>query len=133
MGKISMFFLASIFLFSGCASMFNDDRFSLVANSPAGEDIKVEVTTSEGTYMTKLPATIVAQPSNDGVSIRVIDKCYDPSVTEVDKGITGSFWMNVFNGGVGFLIDWATGDMWDYPSYTQVITSKKAECEKIAN
>jgi hypothetical protein len=60
--------------------------------------------------------------------VKVIDECYEPTIAKADKGVTGSYWVNIFNG-IGFLIDWATGDMWYYPSHMQVITSKKADCE----
>lgn len=116
-------------LVSSCASMFNDSRMSIVANPSNGEDgIKVEVITAEGAYFTKLPATIVTEPSNEGIKIRVVDKCYDPTEKEVEKSITGSYWVNILNYGIGFLIDWGTGAMWEYPKSTQVIVNQKQEC-----
>jgi hypothetical protein len=97
------------------------------ANSSNGKEVKVNITTPSGTYMSKLPATIVAEPSTfKGVSIQVLDDCYDPSITEVNRGITMSYWANIFNGW-GFIIDPLTGAMWKYNNMVSVTVNEKRE------
>ncbi len=91
------------------------------------EGIKVEVKTSSGSYPTRLPATVAAESSNEGVQVTVIDKCYDRTVTNINKGVTPSYWANLLNGW-GFLIDWATGKMWKYDTSTYVVLNKKTGC-----
>jgi hypothetical protein len=76
--------------------------------------------------MSKLPTTIIAEPSTfKGVGIQIMDDCYDPSVMEVNKGVTPSFWANVFNFGSGFLIDALTGSMWKYSNQVSVPVTEK--------
>lgn len=107
--------------------MFNSGSQTMQANASNGKEVKVNITTPSGTYMSKLPATIVAEPSTfKSVSIQVQDDCYDPSITEVNKGITTSYWANIFNGW-GFLIDPLTGAMWKYNNMVSVTVNEKRE------
>ncbi len=111
---------------SACSTMFNSGSQTIIARSTGGkEGIQVEVTTPSGAYTTKLPATIAAESSWDGVKVRVIDKCYDSTATEVNKGITLSFWANIFNSGVGFFVDLATGKLWKYDTNVSVPVNAK--------
>ncbi len=124
--KILTPIIAAIVLSSGCSTMYNSGTQTILARSVDGnQGIKVEVTSSSGTYPTQLPATIAAEPSNDGVQIRVVDSCYDNTQMEVGKSITPSYWVNILNGW-GFLMDWGTGKMWKYNSNVAVPVNKKA-------
>jgi hypothetical protein len=126
--KTKLALLSSIVLLSGCSTMFNNgSQTMMVRGSDSQEGVKVEVQSSDGVYPTRLPATIVASPSNEGVKVTVTDKCYDRTVTTVKKRVTPSYWANILNI-YGFGIDWATGDMWKYDSNTTVILHKKEEC-----
>lgn len=119
--------LSAVVVLSGCGTMFNSGSQTMQANSSNGKEVKVNITTPSGTYRSKLPATIVAEPSTfKGVSIQVLDDCYDPSITEVSKGITMSYWANIFNGW-GFLIDPLTGAMWKYNNMVSVTVNEKSE------
>lgn len=114
-------------LFSGCGTMFNSGSQSIRAVSTNDKEIKVNITTPSGSYTSKLPTTIVAEPSTfRGVSIQVQDDCYESTQLEVNKSIAGSYWANIFNYGLGFLIDPLTGAMWKYNNLVAIpVTDKR--------
>ncbi len=123
--QIITFLFLSIMI-SSCATMFNSGSQTMLAKASGNQEgIEVEVTTPSGSYSTKLPATIVAEPSsNDEVTIKVVDKCYDSMEKIVDKSVTPSFWLNTLNVYGGFILDWATGKMWKYDSNIIVPVNK---------
>jgi CDP-glucose 4,6-dehydratase len=74
-------FTLSLFLaVCSCATVFNSGSQTMIANpsNVDAEGVVVDVTTSSGSYKTKLPATIISAPSTfSDVKIRVSDKCYE--------------------------------------------------------
>lgn len=112
--------LLSSFLGSGCASVYNSGGQTVLARHVDGkENIAVEVKTPDGAYMAKLPTTIVAESAYSGIQIRVTDKCYDNSLTNVKTSVTPAFWANfllIYGFPIGMLIDAGTGKMWKYNS-----------------
>ncbi len=111
-----------------CATMFSNDDATIMASSANNKTgIEVQIESSSGLYKTELPATITAGPSQEGVVITVTDKCYDRTETKVRKTVRGVYWVNILNGW-GFLIDWLTGNMWDYRSTVTVLTDEKEKC-----
>jgi hypothetical protein len=120
--------LSAVVALSGCSTMFNSGSQTIQAVASNGKDIKVNITTPAGTYTSKLPATIVAEPSTfKGVSIMVQDDCYDPTQLNVNTSIAPSYWANIFNAGYGFLIDPFTGAMWKYNNMVSVPVNEKRE------
>ncbi|MCL9782955.1 hypothetical protein M9194_16115 [Vibrio sp. S4M6] len=118
---------ASVLTLSGCSTMFNSGSQTIVATAP-DKNVNVDVTTASSTYQTTLPTTIVTAPSSTrDVTIKVDDKCYKNTSVTVNKSVTPSYWANILNGW-GFLIDYATGDMWKYDSQVLVPTEKKTDC-----
>jgi len=118
---------ASAVTLSGCSTLFNSGSQTIVATSP-DKNVNVDVTTASSTYQTTLPTTIVTDPSSTrDVTIKVNDKCYKDTSVTVHKSVAPSYWANLLNGW-GFLIDYATGDMWKYDSQVLVPTEKKTDC-----
>jgi hypothetical protein len=132
MKKLSM--LCFCFLLAGCSTMFNSGSQTIQVTTTTGKEVSVNVTTSSGSYATKLPTTIVAEPATfQDVSVQVNDDCYDPVQINVSKRITLSYWVNILNGW-GFLIDPLTGAMWKYNNHVSVPVSKKKDAPaKCAN
>ena len=127
MKKIIIISSLIAFVFSGCSTMFND-KAQAVKISSNDKDVKVLIFTSNGTYRTKLPATMSIEPSNCGVNIIVIDPCYENTTIKVNRHITPSYWANIFNYGIGFIIDFANGNMWRYDENTSIPLIKKQNC-----
>ncbi|CAH0541966.1 hypothetical protein [Vibrio marisflavi] len=128
---IALGIAASVVTLSGCSTMFNSGSQTIVATSP-DKNVNVDVTTASSTYQTTLPTTIVTNPSSTrDVTIKVNDKCYKNTSVTVHKSVTPSYWANILNGW-GFLIDYATGDMWKYDNQVLVPTEKKADCDTVA-
>src|SRR4051812_49294725 len=95
-------FAACLMLFAAqnCASVFNAGSQSIVANASGDkENIKIEVTTPNGSYRSQLPTTIVTSPSSfTPTIITVKDKCFEQTQINVGKSITPSFWVNFLFG-----------------------------------
>lgn len=129
--KIIGIILVCSIVTSGCASIYNAGGQTILARSGDNkENIAVEITTPSGAYTAKLPTTIVAESAHSGVQIRVTDKCYDNSLTNVNTSVTPSFWGNfltLYLFPVGMLIDGATGKMWKYDNNTLVHTTYKCQ------
>ncbi len=116
--------LVLTFLISGCSTMYNSGSQSIRVFGKEGT--KVLVTTPDGTYDSKLPTTVVAEPGWEDVTVKVDDGKYEPSSNKVGKSITPSFWANILNGGLGMLVDLGTGKLWKYDNNIQVqVTEKK--------
>ena len=116
-------------LSSGCSTMFNSDSQTLIVR-PSNADhkgAKVEVTTSDGSYRSELPATIVSSSSYEDVAVRVVDDCYAESRAVAGKSITPSFWANLLFW-PGFIVDALTGKFWKYDSSVVVQTEKQSDC-----
>jgi len=133
---VKKFFLIAISVtsLSACATMFNGGTQTIVVNptNPEHEPM-ARITTSEGSVLTQLPATVASSPSTfTNVEVSIQDKCYEPITVEVGKTIAGSYWANIFNVwayAIGFLVDPLTGYMWNLDSQVTVPTRKKKECE----
>jgi len=125
----NLFYIASTLAITSCATMFNSGSQSLVANSSDGSEVAVIVTTSSGSYKTKLPATIVTAPSSFAdTTIKVVDVCYNQTELTVKKSITPSFFANILFGlasPIGFAIDYADGTMWKMDRNVIVPLDKK--------
>lgn len=119
--------LSGVISLNGCSTMFNNGSQSITAAATNGKEVRVNVTTPSGSYIAKLPLTIVAEPSSfSGISILVQDDCYETAQTIVNKGVTPSYWANIFNL-YGFLIDPLTGDMWKYSNMVNVPVTEKRD------
>ena len=123
------FVIIIIFVVSSCSTMFNNGSQSFQVRSSNSEKVKINVSTPDGTYDTATPATIVTSPSSfQNVVVKVIDECYEPTTLTVNKGITPSYWANIFNI-YGFFIDPFAGTMWKYDLQTNIPVSKKQDSE----
>jgi len=117
---------------TGCSSMFNSGSQTVILN-PSNPDYnaKIKVTTSYGSYQTRLPATISSSPSSfNNVVIETDDKCYDKLTMTVGKTVTASYWANIFNF-YGFFIDPLTGAMWNLDNQVSVPVQKFDECSEV--
>lgn len=130
--KKSLLILATLFAVSSCATMFNGGSQTILANpsNVSDEGVTVDVSTSSGSYKTKLPATIVSSPSTfSEVVIRVRDKCYEENQVQVKKSVTPSYWVNILIW-PGLIIDAMDGYMWKFDSQVIIPTNKIANCKK---
>jgi hypothetical protein len=125
--------ILSLLVLQNCASIFNGGSQSIVATASGDVDnIPVEITTSDGSYRSKLPTTIVTSPSSfNDTTIVVKDKCYEETQMKVNKSITPSFWSNILFGGlIGMSIDYFSGHMWKMDRHAVVPLNENGECKK---
>ena len=130
MKKIILSLIAISFV-SSCSTVFNGGSQTILANpsNVSDEGVVVDVTTTSGTYKTKLPATIVSAPSTfSDVRIEVSDKCYENTSVKVNKSVTPSYWVNILIW-PGLIVDALDGYMWKYDNHVMVPTTKTS-CKK---
>jgi hypothetical protein len=127
--KITLLITSTISIAS-CATMFNGGSQTIIVNPTNPDDNpKVKITTSDGSYMAKLPATVSSSPSTfNEVIIDVQDECYQPLSVRVGKTITASYWANIFNI-YGFFIDPLSGAMWKLDSQVAVPAQEIENCK----
>ena len=127
LSKFTFVFLLLSFALGGCSTMFNSGSQTIVATTTNGKEVKVKITTPSGSYLGKIPSTIVAEPSSfHNVSIEVIDDCYDKSAVFVNSRVTPSYWANLLNY-IGLFIDPLTGAMWKYDNQVTVQVTEITE------
>ena len=118
--KSAAILIVSIFLFSGCATIFTKTTYPLFVNTePSGA--KVVITNKKGleVYSGNTPATMKLKSSSGFFSkaeyyLKFSLQGYDTKIVTVSSSIEGWYWGNILLGGVlGMLIiDPATGAMW---------------------
>ena len=110
--------------------MFNSGSQTVIVH-PTNPDhnAKVTVTTSNGSFLSKLPATISSSPSSfTDVTVSVSDECYNDMTITVGKSVAVSYWVNILNI-YGFFIDPLTGTMWNLDSQVTMPVQKKETTE----
>jgi len=125
----------AILALSGCSTMFNSGSqpISLRPDSPDGDGISVEVRQSGTYFSAKLPTTIDVSPGWKEVSVQVSEKCFEQRPVQVQRSVSGTYWLNIFNGGWGFILDAATGTMWSYDNAVRVPIKKIDGCSDHAS
>ncbi len=113
--------LISLSFFS-CSLMFNGGH--QVIRITGQEGAKVQISTSNATYVDKLPAVVIAKSSKSNIVVRAVDDRYSAAIAIVDKSITLSFWANILFP-YGFIVDFVTGSFWNYDDITNVIVVEK--------
>ena len=112
--------------------MFNSGSQSISVVGGNGEEgIAIQVTTPDGVYRSKLPATVITTPSTfSPTEIKVVDKCYDEITVRINKSVTPSFYANIFNYCIGCIVDPLTGAMWKMNNHTVVPLTKRDSCRR---
>ncbi len=118
--KMTAITMASIFLFSGCASIVSKSTYPLSINS-SPSNARVSITNEEGTeiYLGNTPATVELKAgakffSKAKYQVKFSSLGYDDKIVPITSKIDGWYFANLLLGGViGMLIiDPATGAMW---------------------
>jgi len=118
--KVTTILMASIFLFSSCATIFTKTTYPLAVNTePSGA--KVVITNKKGieVFRGETPTSLKLKSSNGffskaEYSLKFTLPGYKEKTVTVSSSIDGWYWANILLGGViGMLIvDPATGAMW---------------------
>ena len=123
------FLILLVFFASSCASMFGESQQMITIETSNGEKAKAVVTTPDATYKKEIPTQLTINKGWGDVRIQVDDPCYQSNSVEVGWGIEPAFWLNIFNGYIGWFIDVATGSFWEYES-TAVVELNKSNNEE---
>ena len=122
---VSLVFLS----ITACSTLFDHgaQRIMLTASNNQ-EGMRVQVNDPEVTYFATLPIMIATTPSSfSSLTVKVVDECYEPTLTKASSHVTPSYFMNLWNL-YGFVIDWGTGRMWTYDTHLAVKAQKRSSC-----
>jgi hypothetical protein len=118
--KMTAIIMASVFLFSSCASIVSKSTYPLSINS-SPSNAKVSITDKKGKeiYLGNTPATVKLKAGTGFFSkaeyqVKFSSPGYDDKIVPITFMLDGWYFGNLFLGGVlGMLIiDPATGAMW---------------------
>lgn len=118
--KMTAIFMATVFLFSSCASIFSKSNYPLIINSTPS-DARVSIIDKKGKeiYLGNTPATVKLKAgagffSKAEYQVRLSSPGYDEKIVPITFKIDAWYFGNILIGGVlGMLIiDPATGAMW---------------------
>lgn len=127
---MKIFFLVTVILLSGCATMFHGRTQTVNVIPTNGEDTDIELTNKEGTKELTIPTTVVLQKGKGDVIIKVNENnCHYPSTQNYKQRMDLVFLANYLNLSIGSTTDSATGAMWYYDDNMVVPVSKKEKCE----
>ena len=101
---------ASVFLFSGCASILNDKEQAINVNTSTGKSISGTVNGQSFTA-----PGVVYVPRENKNKVFTTDEPGCAKETVADKSVDGVFFVNILSGGVfGSTTDYGTERMWKY-------------------
>jgi len=109
--------------------MYGRSEQTISIQTSTGETAKAEIDTPDGKYTTDIPTKLTAEKGWGGITIEVVDECYNRSTTEVSSAIDNAFWLNAFNGFTFFWWDLLTSSMFEFDQTTVVDLDKKVECK----
>ena len=109
--------------------MFGRSEQTISIQTSSGETAKAEIDTPDGKYTTEIPTKLTAEKGWGGITIEVVDDCYNRSTTEVSSAIDNAFWLNWFNAFFFSWIDLLTSSMFEFDQTTVVDLDKKVECK----
>ena len=109
--------------------MFGRSEQTISIQTSSGESAKVVIDTPDGKYTTQVPTKLTAEKGWGGITIEVVDECYNRSTTEVSSAVDNAFWLNWFNAFFFSWIDLVTSSMFEFDQTTVVDLDKKKDCK----
>ena len=97
---------------------------------PAGSRVQVQITHPTNPYKIEIPNGIDIDTLHHSSRIKIVDSCYEPDELPIETELAEEYYLNWSNAGVGFLVDYATGEMWRYRRMTTVPVTKNPDCGK---
>ncbi len=112
---------------AGCATLSNSGNRDIFIETSDNRQVLVNVETPSDSYQTTLPNVITAKATfgRQRVTVQLNDPCYMTSEISVSPSFNLVTLLNIWFY-PGFLVDYLTGKMWDYPERT-IVPVKKNE------
>lgn len=123
MFKKHVLLITSLYFVSGCASIVSGSQQSLFVDTPEIEGASCQLTDSKaGTwYLPSTPGSVTVAKGNGPMNIVCKKNGYKTTSYSLDEDIAGAVLGNVIlGGGVGILVDAATGAAQKYPDKATV-------------
>jgi hypothetical protein len=135
---ISAFFLSLISFSYGCATIVSGTSQSILVDTPHLKEASCRLTDSSGNNysLASTPGFVTVQKGDGPMSIVCEKKGYEDGVLSVEEMVVGSTFGNILlGGGIGILVDAASGAAQEYPPTIVVwmkpyIFASKTEEEK---
>ncbi len=119
---------------SGCATLFRlENRKIRVDSIPSTPGIKIAITHPQHPLAGETPMEINSRDLHRDSTIRVTEPCYETTEVSFEIGKSKAASLNIFNLGIGFLVDYANGALWQYRDTTAVPVLKKPLCDPNAD
>jgi hypothetical protein len=111
----------------GCAMIFGEGTQRIQIEPSSGKEVKTRIETPDGNFEKTIPTEMtISKSSFDDVQVTVIDECYEPTTTAIEKDVEPVFWLDLIFLNPFFAIgDWLSGYMWEYRGTTVINTVEK--------
>lgn len=99
--------IALVSFLTGCASIFNGSNQQVdVMSTPTQASVVVN-----GESMGESPTKLTLERGKE-YTIEIKKDGFSKYIVTTGRNINSNYWLNFLNG-IGFLVDWATGAMWE--------------------
>ncbi len=124
--------LATLPFLAGCATYLDYSNMpnELEIQNTDNALMKIAIESDAGIDETYAPKIVMARPTRNGdLTIRVIDQCYYSETKKLEVETNSNIWWNLIMPPF-FLVDWATGYMWEYPTKIILDPARKPVCSE---
>jgi len=80
-----------------------------------------------------LPTLMTLSSHHTNTELIAAGPCSKPEIIELKRSITPSFWFNIFNGGIGFIVDGIMGSFWAYDAAVILPSPTTEGCQRPAS
>ena len=129
--KILAFILCALVFFqvAGCSLMSNSYPQPIFIDTGDKKQVRAEIVTSSRRYRVVLPTVIEEKSTHSGISIRVLDSCYEQAKYKIPRVFDSSFYWNIAAFiYVGFIVDLPFGRYWDYGERVTISPTRRSTC-----
>lgn len=120
----------SLVMVTGCASITKDSyqRINVETYNEKNEvveDVYCVALNNKGQWKAKMPDTILAHRSSDNLKLKCKKEGEQDGVATLRSRVNGNMFGNIiFGGGIGAIMDHASGKAYDYPEWVRIIMGK---------
>ena len=108
-------------LSGGCATLFESEyRVIELQTDPPYSRVKVRITHPTDPYEIEIPSLIDTDTLHFSSTIRIVDPCFMPGEMPFEKRFSEATLLNYLNSGIGVVIDYLTGEIWQYRHTTKI-------------
>ncbi len=128
--KYLVFFFITSLLFSGCATILRNENQTIRLRTNTGESpVSAIITKKEKLVPVSIPTNISIQDYDVYSTVRVIDPCYLKTEVALERRFSKAAFLNILTLGLGFLVDYYSGEMWTFRDVTEIPVIRIPSCD----